>query len=249
MEITIDITNNFNKVVNYSLFLDWGIMNPVMFFEDPFRIDTHFNFELMNFGLNIYKEIEEELSKYLPNFKDILDCNSSYKSIIIFGRAKFNISNVKGLNLHLYDTPYAYKESRTGLLKKPKTVLSEGLFYEHPCVLKQGDTLIECWANSAFSPHKTRLALVADKNTKVTLTFSSKDYVVKESYDKIHEEYLSKKQTPYTFLEGKPRPDILEICSPDVRPKIFDTDYRNSYFCISEGDNFGGRQFVFNDEI
>lgn len=226
MEITIDITKIFRYVVNYTLFFDCDIaINPVIFFEKPFKYDNIFNFELMNFALNIEQEMNDEFLKKSPHFDDIINCDVLHKSVIIIGRAKFKITNLKGLGLML-TTTHCKKELPP-------------LYFEHPCKIKKGDYVFDCGGNSTFSPHFIKAIFITDKDAKVTVSFSSKDYLLKTSCDKQYENRLAKKQTPYSYIDREQRIDILSKCSKK-EPRVFNDSFITS--------NFDGDDIARNDE-
>ena len=218
MEITLDITKRFRYIVNYALFFDCDIpMNPIIFFNNPFQFNKNFSFELMNFGLNIEDKAEHEFSLNSPYFDDVLKCEFLYKSIIIIGRAKFHISNLKGLGVQLTD------------YIAPHGVPADTHYYEHACKINKGDFIVDCGGKSEFSHHFIKTIFIADKDAKITVTFSASDYLLKSSDDHNHESHLAKKQTPYNFSTGAPRPDILEKCTAK-KPEMFDNNYRAIYF-------------------
>jgi len=102
MKITLDITKKFNSVVNHAHFLDWAstLMNPVIFFENPFQVKENFSFDLMNFGLNLDAEMEEIFVTQSLHFDDTMNFKSNefvHKSLLIFGRARFNFTGLNGL--------------------------------------------------------------------------------------------------------------------------------------------------------
>ena len=243
MYITLDITENFNQVINYSMFFDWSIpLNPVMFLEKSIQFNKTFSFQLMNFGLNIDDGIEKEFATNYPTFDNIIKCDFAYKSLIIFGQATISISSMKGLCLQLLDPGKPpYKEVYAMHDSKPQIVPSDGLYYEHPCIIKKGDYLFHCGGNSSFSNHFINAKFIAYKDTKVTITFSSEEYILKESCDEAYEKMLAKKQTPYySYLQNIVTSDLLERCTVK-KPKLLDVEYMNKYF--------GGFDIAICDEL
>jgi len=196
----------------------------------------------MNFGLNIDSDIEKEISTKYSNLSSILDCSYKYKSLIVFGRAKFRIRGVKGMCLQFLDHNMPpYQEVYIGQGEPVQIVPSDGLYYEHPCILKKGDQRFVCGGKSSFSNHYINARFIANKNTDVTITFSSNDYILKESHDEKYETNLAKKQTPYnSYSNDLWRHDIWDKLTTK-KPKMLDVGYTNKYF--------GGYNIAIDDEI
>lgn len=215
MDITLDITKRFNTLVNHDCFFDGPLMNPVLFLNYPNDIRGNYNLELMNFGLNISKEMEEEFIKYTPYFDDIVKCEYAYKSLVIFGKAKFNFTGIKGAEVQFSDVGEV-ADSRT-------------LYYTWPYEVTKGDYQFLCGGHSPFSPHYLLLYLIADSNTRATITFSSNDYMLMDSHSIELEELASSKQAPFSFKESATGKHFLNNCTA-IPGKMFDFDFRNKYF-------------------
>jgi len=252
MDITLDITDYFNSVVNYSMFFDWdySLMNPILFFTKPFQFTENFCFELMNFGLNIEKDMENLFHEKRPYFDDILRDTTTpcymCKSILIFGKAKFEFSKLKGLCVQLRDpsTP-PYKEVYDALSKTTIIVPSDGLYYEHQCKLKTGDNLFDCGGKSEFSNHNISIRLIAEKGTTARITFSSNDYVLMTGHNEADEKNYAKMQTAYNWLNCESREDIWDMLTTE-KPKMLDVDYYNRY--IREGQRHYASCVAYCDE-
>jgi len=241
MDITLDISNNFNYVVNYNIFFDCKVpLNPVLFFEDLLCLNRTLNFELMNFGLNIDDSIAKEIATNYPTLKNVLDCDFIYKSFIIWGRARFNITKIKGICIQLLEPgkpPYKkiYKEDKT-----IQIIQSDGLYYEQFCTIKKGDRFFQCGGNSAHSNHFVYLNLITDNDAMANITFPSDEYILKESDDEEYETTLAKKQTPYDYLDYVKNINILDKFT-SKKSKMLEVEYRNKYF--------GGYYIAIDDEI
>lgn len=59
MNICIDITKEFDSVINYNYFFDSAPMYPVMYLKYFDDTTDHYELELMNFGLNISDRMEK----------------------------------------------------------------------------------------------------------------------------------------------------------------------------------------------
>ena len=218
MEITLDITKVFDSVVDTGHFIDAGKMKPYIFFDFPFDVvDGVFDFSLMNFGLNMNLEnklIEEILKENSPNFDDIVDCEYDYKSIMIFGKAKFKITGVKGIDIRLWDSK-----------------IGEKLYYSNNAYkIKKGDFNFNCSGNSEFSSHSISLSIVANTQAQGTVTFDSNEYILMNECSKEFEEYVSSKQTAYDYKTScKYDTGILEMFDIKI-PKSFDFEHYQKYF-------------------
>jgi len=238
MEITLDITKCFNTAVNTDSFYGKSglVMSPTIFFDKPFGFEKEFGFGLMNFGLNISEEMHKGFILKSPHFDDILlNQVPQYapNSVLIFGKARIEIKNLKGLCIAL-----------SPLHGKPE----ETLYLNHHSKLYKDDMLYELGGSSAFSPHYFRIVLIADKLAKASLSFSSEDYILDNQTSECSEIFYQEQVLKYDYLDAESRFDILERCSSAIRPKIFNVDYRNKYFRTAEGRNFGGYEFAVADE-
>ena len=247
MNVSLDITKNFIAAVNHADVFDLAskLMNPVIFFENPIQSKENFCFELMNFGLNISKEMEKKFEAESPCFDDNINSECPdyvCKSIFIFGKAGFKVTNVKGLCMQLASPDRVISER----MIIPKVIQGERLYYEQPCILKKGDRLFECGGKSAFSNHYTLLKIIGDKNSQATVTFSSADYLIMDLFDEAGEFIYAKKQTPYNYENGIPRPDILNNCTGKI-PKLFDFDFRSKYIGFGN-DHFASRVVIRDEE-
>jgi len=167
-------------------------MKPVVFFEEPFSFKENFSFELMNLGLNMEDEMLHDFAANAPHFDDVVKYISSpvdiAKNILIFGKAKINITNLKGLCIQMPNTglpPYEKVTSWFG--RESKFIPARGLYFEHPYTLEKGDRLFVCGGHSSFSDNYVNVYMIAGGNTKATITFSSEEYAIKESEDKDYE--------------------------------------------------------------
>lgn len=215
MNITLDITKRFNTLVNHDSFFDFAAMNPVLYLNFPNDIRGNYDLELMNFGLNISKEMEQEFIKHTPYFDDIVKCEYAYKSLVIFGKAKFIFTGIKGADLRFCDTG--------------EVAESRALYYTWPYEVTKGDYQFLCGGHSPFSPHYLLLYLIADSNTRATITFSSNDFILLDSHSIELEEFASNKQAPFSFKEVVTGKHFLSNCTA-IQGKMFDFDFRNKYF-------------------
>jgi len=214
MQITLDVTKEFS-VINDAHFLDAGEMKPYIFFDFPLNIlDGVFTFELMNFGLNMNDEIEKNFKIYSPYFDDIINCNFKYKNIIIFGKAKFKITNVKGVEVELRNLEN-----------------EEKLYYATaPYRIEKDDFIFEKGGYSEFSSHDTTLYIISDKNTQATVTFSSDEYILMHTHEPEYERYVATKQTHYNYKSSPMyNTDILKSFDSRIT-KLFDFNYYPKYF-------------------
>jgi hypothetical protein len=223
MEITLDITRRFNTLVNHDYFFDGPPMNPVLFLNYPKDIRGEYQLSLMNFGLNISKEMEDEFKKYSPSFSDIIKCNSENKRIIIFNEAKFKFSGIKGADFRFADT-------NTNSNNEP-------LYYTWPYKIVEGDYQFLCGGHSPFSTHYLLCYLIGDSNARATITFSSEDYFLLDSYSSELEELASSKQKSFSIKESTVGRNILSSCT-SISGKTFDSVIFNEYFDIIYKEGF-----------
>jgi len=225
MRKTLNVTKNFNTVVNDSYFLNhyYSEMKPYIYFGFPPKIeDGILEFELMNFGLNMdYDgEIESALKENLPYFDDIVNCDFIDKNIMIFGKASFKITNVKGIEMRLWDLENGFHGK--------KRYYSTASYR-----LEKGDFLFDVGGYSEFSSYYTTLYVIADKDTQATFTFSSDEYILRNNRSPELEKYIASKQTFYDYKTSSRYYNVDEILKEfnTKMPKTFDFDFRQEYFC------------------
>lgn len=259
MNICLNVGKVSNLAINHNHFLSWVSreMNPVIFFNNPFQVGETFNFELMNFGLGVKKEMTECFIEYRPYFDDILSSKFAYVDLFIFGKANITITKVKGFYMQLGGPDQYIPEDYLKKNVHPKVIEGERLYYENPCKVKKGDYLFECGGKSSFSNHYILISLITSDNAKATISFSANEYAPVESdignysLDAESEKLLSKKQTPYDFKNNLPRQDIINKCSAKI-PKRFNIDYLNEYFGYNryrDGPDYPGWGFARCDEV
>jgi len=222
MDITLDITNKFNTLVNYDYFLDNAPMNPIIFLEFPNNIVGGYEFELMNFGLNISSEMKERFGNSLPNFKDIFECSYQYQRIIIYGKAKFKITGLKGGDVKFTDIDNPLNGKK--------------FYYTWPYKVEKGDFDFICGGNSSFSPHFTTVHLIGSRNARATITFSSEDYILICDDQIDTEDIAASKQTPYNYVQAQTL--RLPVDCNNVAGKMFNLDFRDKYFDLVYREHF-----------
>ena len=225
MKITLDITKEFNSLVNHEYFYEYTRHNNFIFMEHPLSMKEGFlELEQMNFSLNFNDEMEQQLKLCSPHFDDILNHHEEYrsKSILIFGKAKFKFTGVKGFYVKL------------GEIGTPK---DENLYYEMVCKIKKGDYSFKCGGYSAFSPHYTLVRVIADKNAKATITFSSDEYILMDSDGREFETRISAKETPYDYRDFVGADKVLSHYRKEMI-KMFDFDFYTKYFEFCHEDGF-----------
>jgi len=211
MDITLDIEKRFNTVINHEYFFDGPSMEPVLFLNISESIYGEYEIELMNFGLNIHKEMEESFMNYSPDFDDIVRCTYEFKSLLIFGKAILKFSGIKGADLKLAH------------------LSGEKLYYTWPYKIVKDDYLFSCGGYSPFSAHYMLLNLIANSNASATITFSSSDYLLLNNHSYDIENMASSRQTRFSYVESNIGDIFLNKCSVNIA-KSFDFNYYNRYF-------------------
>lgn len=213
MKLTLDITKDFNELVDVGHFINAGEMKPYIFFDFPPKIENRmFTFEIMNFGFDVSSRsglIEKQFKEKSSHFDDIL-----HKRLMITGKAEFEIKNVKGIDIQLWD-----------LKNKTRMYYSTDNYQ-----IEKGDYLFEGGGYSEFSSSYIWLNVLADKNTKATITFSLGEYVELENDSPEFERYVSTLQTPYDYqTSSRYDADILKSFDNKV-PRTLDFEYSQKYF-------------------
>jgi len=230
--VTLDIPPKiFNSVMNFGYFFgnDASLMHPIIFSENLFDTKEVVSFEMMNFRLDIFDDMEKELIKHSPNFDKVAECDCNYKGLLIFGKARLDITNVKGIYLEFSGLPDSFGKEYHGRDDIVTNIRGEKTYYTRPCKIKKGDYILLVGGNSSFSHHYAECYLVADKDAIATITFSLDEYILVDAHDEDSEFIFSKKQTRYDYRNSKPRPDILEKFT-NVPSKLFDADFMRDYF-------------------
>lgn len=182
MKVELNITNNFNQVIDYVMIP----RKPVIFLNFPSQIQGTYGFELMNFGLNIDDDVESQLMNYEPFYAELRKNNFPYKSLFVYGIAKFTFEGIKGadvkfsLDNNFHDGKKAYHT------------------WEYK--VNKGDFLYQCGGNASFLPYFTTINLLAGKNRNVTVTFSKEQTVLIDSYE---EGYALSKESVYKYMKEK----------------------------------------------
>ena len=243
MKITLDITKEFNSLINHDCFLQWSEMKPYLFFEFPLEIvDEVFEFELMNFELHKgdSREIDVEFKEKSPYFDDILYATESFgegleikNSILIFKKAKFKITGVKGVDVQLR--------------KNNKSVYHSNNSY----IIEKGDFKFNLGGFSEFSPHYAILGILANCDAKASVTFSAEDYVLINDNTRKFDEYLCSKQTPYNYKTSLKYQNSENILKQFITktPKTFNHDYTKKYFDFLDIENGIRTQFAIRSEL
>jgi len=174
-------------------------------------------------------EFEAEFEKNSPSFNDVLECQYEYKGIMIFGKACFNITGVKGAAIRL-----AHKDER--------------LYCEWPYTIKKGDYIFQCGGYAPFSHHYMIIYIVADKDAVATIKFSSDEYVLMNSAEYEFQKSVSAMQTPY-IRNNIGNASILSKFTT-MKSRLFDFDYDfNKYITTFTEDGFHTtRAFASEDD-
>lgn len=184
MEITLDITRSFNGVVDY---VNMEV-KPIIYLGFPSDIKGEYSFELMNFRLTVDDDICKQPSSFYPMCKDILECKFPYKSVFIYGKAKFNITGVKGA-----DIEFAAEED---FFKGKK------IYHTWDYKLQEGDHAYVCGGYASFLPWFTTIYLITDNKNSVKVTFSLDEYLLIDTYDDSFAKSMEAKYI-YTSEPGK----------------------------------------------
>jgi len=222
MRITIDITpKTFNSFTNHSEFLHgYSYVNPYIFFDVPPKLESGiFEFELMNFGISMGydKCVEKMLKEKSPYFDDVVNCDYKYKNMMIFGKAKFGITNVKGVDI------------RVGINNN----FCDFVYYGTDYRIEKGDFKFNCAGNSAFSSHySAMLNIITNKDMQATITFSSDEYILLDRSDEEFIKDVASKQTIYDYETSSQYQNIDEILKHFIaeKPKTFDWNFCEEYF-------------------
>lgn len=210
MNICLDITKKFNSVINYNYFFDSAPMNPVIFLDYTNSSVSHYEFDLMNFGLNVSDEMEQVFLKNRSFFENIVKCSYEYKSLLIYGKAKITINGVKGVDLQ-----YSSKD--------------EKLYYSLPYQVKKGDFDFECGGFSSCSNHFVIAHIIANSSAQATITFSSDDYFLMSSNSMEFENIAASKQTPFQYECNNVFDRFIKRFSQSPG-KMFDINFINRYY-------------------
>lgn len=210
MNICIDITKEFNSVIDHDCFFDSAPMYPVIYLNDLNDTNDHYEIGLMNFGLNISDKIERVFLENKRSFEDIINCSFEYKSLLIYGRSKIVIDGVKGLDIR-----YSNKK--------------ETLYYNSAYKVEEGDLDLVCGGSSSFSDHFVLAHIIAGRNAKATITFSSNDYLLMSSDSPEFQKIASKRQTPFK-IENKKIFDTITDKLSQTPGKMFDIDFYSKFF-------------------
>jgi len=222
MKITLNITpKTFNYFADYSWFLHgYTRGNSYIFFDFPPKIeDGIFEFELMNFGISMDYDgyVEKVLKEKSPYFDDVVNCIYQYKNMMIFGKAKFKLTNVKGVDVCL----------------STDNNFSDFLYYGTDYRIEKGDFKFQCGGKSAFSPvHGSSLNIITNKDMQATITFSSDDYILLDRSDEEFIKDVASKQTTYDYESSSQHQNADEILKHFTTKvaKTFDWDFRTEYF-------------------
>lgn len=228
MNVCFDITKEFNALINFNCFFDMAPMNPVIFLDFPDNCSCCYEFDLMNFGLNINDEMEQIFMKNEQYFGDIARCSYKYKSLLIYGRAHIKIIGVKGVSFC-----YSNKD--------------EHLYYSLPYQIKKGDFDFECGGFSSCSEHFALVSIIAECNAHATISFSSDDYFLMSSASLELEKIASNKQTPFKYKKNDAFNEYIKKFSR-TQGKMFDINFIKRYFEVKYNDGFN-TTIAVKDEI
>ena len=223
MKITLDITNKFMTVVNHEHYFDMAPMFPVLFLDFLNDLSDRYCLRLMNFGLNIDKEMEAELARHSPHFDDIVSSDFTHKSLLIFNEATFEFSGIKGGDARFYGINEANK--------------GEALYHTWPYTITKGDYQFLCGGHSPFSPHYILLHLIGKSDSKATITFSSDDYILIDPFSIEMEEHEASKQTPLSIQRSDKGAEFLSACT-HTAGRMFDFGFYTKHFKLVYGDRF-----------
>jgi len=222
MRITLNLSPKiFNYFTDYDHFLhDYSSGDSYIFLDLPPKIeDGTFEFELMNFGISMdyHGYVEKLLKEKSPYFDDVVNCDYQYKNMMVFGKAKFKITHVKGIDIQLRDD----------------NNFNDSLYYGTDYRIEKGDFKFNCAGNSAFSPHySAMLNIITNKDMQATITFSSDEYILLDRSDEEFIKDIASKQTTYdyeTSSQYQNADEILKYFTSKVT-KTFDWDFRTEYF-------------------
>ena len=228
MNICIDITKEFDSVINYDFFFDSAPMYPVIYLNCFDDTVDHYELGLMNFGLNISDRMERIFLENKKIFGNIVNCSFEYKSLLIYGRSQIVIDGVKGLDIR-----YSNKK--------------ETLYYNSAYKVEKGDFDFVCGGFSDFSDHFVLAHIIAGHNAKATIAFSSEDYLLMSSDTPDFQEMASKRQTPFKIENKKIFNTFINKLS-QTPGKMFNIDFYSKYFKTNFNGEFNTTMAI-NSEI
>ena len=229
MNICIDITKEFDSLINYDLFFDSAPMYPVIYLNHFDDTMCHYELGLMNFGLNISDRIEKIFLENKRAFRDITNCSFEYKSLLIYGRSKIVIDGVKGLEIR-----YSNKK--------------ETLYYNSAYKVEKGDFDFVCGGFSSVSDYFVLAHIIAGHNAKATISFSSEDYLLMSSDDPDFQKMASKRQTPFKIENRKMSNTITNRLSK-TPGKMFDIDFYSKHFRTNFDGGFNTTMAIDSEMI
>lgn len=229
MNVCLDITKEFNSLVNYDYFFDGAPMYPVIFLNLSDDISYCYEFDLMNFGLNISNGMEQIFLENEQYFGDIIRCSYEYKRLLIYGKAHIKITRVKGVSFR-----YGHK--------------GEYLYYGSPCQVKKGDFNYKCGGFSCFSEHFVLLSIIADCNAHATISFSSENYFLMSSASQEFENMASNKQTPFKYENNNIFNEYIKKFSK-YPEKMFDANFIRKHFEVKYDNGFNTLIAVKDEKI
>lgn len=221
MEITFDITDDFNFLIDCCNFLDNSRMLPVLFFEPIEKISGEYSVDLMNFGFNINDKIESELKKH-SCFQDVLNCTYEFKSLMIVRKAKLSFEGIKGADVCI------------------RNMTGQARYHTWPYKLQQGDVFYSCAGYSPFLAHHTSLELIGNSTSMAKISFSTNDYILMDSSASEFEFWASMQQSKIPVCETDKNSSFIMKCS-SIPAKMFDLEYRRIHF--------GSRMHAIVDEM
>lgn len=213
MDITLDITECFNGTVNNEWFHE-TLENIVFFMDFKDKLNDVLEFELMNFGLNLEDFMLEEFAKHSPYFDDIIEFSKidRFPSIIIYGKAKFKITDVKGMEIKYIPKVY----------NNPDDLYFGNWDYK----LKKGDTYFDVGGYLPTSPYWASCRIIAGLDTKATITFSSDEYVIDDITVEVQRDAFSRNVFDFekNYVEEIPK------YATKIPGKMFNWDFYCKHF-------------------
>ncbi len=161
MKITLDITKKYNSAIDYT-----GASDLHSYINIPLHGDFRgsFSFLLMNFILNLDKDIISALKRNMLSQADSL----KEEGFLIIKKAEFYLSSVKGADVKIFN----YKVSNSELYKTWEYALSDG------------DNLLKIGGESNLYPYIIIFAYIV-LNGSVVMQFDSNDVIYVDSYSEL----------------------------------------------------------------
>lgn len=178
MNVTIDITNDFNQLIDYIM----APKKPIIFLNFPSSIVGTYELELMNFMLNLNDDIIEQFKDYNVIYDKLINNNYAFKSLFLFGKAKITFDNVKGADVEISLDDDFHKGKKA--------------YHTWEYKVEKGDLRFECGGYASFLPYFILINILCQSETQVKIKFSTDDCIIIDSSD---DSYALSNETKYEY--------------------------------------------------